>query len=171
MSFPSRIPVTAQSPGTRAPISAHGACEDLAVSPWVTPFAPATPPERTLLCSQRSSLVWDHLTSSTRASPVTAQAPFHCGPVRWRGELQISQVPAGYVCASMGSSTPWACSPSHHSDDEHVAFDLEESLGDPDYVPFGAQYPWPHTPLPTLRVHPHGWPRTARGDMCLVSAS
>ena len=171
MSYASRIAVTVPSPGTRAPIPAHGACEDLVVSPWVTPFAPATPPERMLLCSQRSSLVWDHLISSTRASPVTAQAPFLCGPARLRGELKTSQVPAGYVRASMGSSTPWACSPSHHNDDEHVAFDLGESLSGPDHTTFDAQYPWPHAPLPTLHDHPRGWPRTARGDMRLVSTS
>ena len=52
-------------------------------------------------------------------------------------------------------------SPSRGSGD--VAFDELDRLSASDYLTFGAQYPCPHAPLPTLQPQPHGQHCTARG--------
>ena len=53
-------------------------------------------------------------------------------------------------------------SPSRGAGD--VAFDELDRLGAPNYLTFGAQYPCPHVPLPTLQLRPHGQRCTARGE-------
>ena len=53
-------------------------------------------------------------------------------------------------------------SPSRGAGD--VAFDELDRLGASDYLTFGAQYPCPHAPLPTLQLRPHGRRCTARGE-------
>ncbi|MDE2957309.1 MAG: hypothetical protein OXU68_09950 [Bacteroidota bacterium] len=54
------------------------------------------------------------------------------------GSRETSQVPTKYVHTSMGARTPRACSLSHHIDNEHVAFNQSESLGNPDNNTFDA---------------------------------
>ena len=44
-----------------------------------------------------------------------------------------------------------------------IAFNLCENFGTPNMRLFDAQSLCPHAPLPTLRQHPHGCRRTARG--------
>ena len=50
-----------------------------------------------------------------------------------------------------------------------VAFDVLNRLGTSDHLVFGAQYPCPHAPLPTLHPRPHGRRCTARGETWLAT--
>ena len=87
-----------------------------------------------------------------------------------RGRVKTSQVPVEGVHACLGSQTPRSsprASPCHGADG--VAFDGLERLGASDYLAFGAQYPCPHAPLPTLHPRPHGRRCTARGETWLAT--
>ena len=86
--------------------------------------------------------------------------------------MKFSQVPALGVRACMSSSTPWSLSVLTHKTAKlsllyigtvSVAFNSIENFGTPNKRLFDAQSLCPHAPLPTLRLHPHGCRRTARG--------
>ena len=67
-------------------------------------------------------------------------------------------------CTCHGSWTP-GCLPSPNQKRlRSVAFDSQENLGASDKAYFGALWPGPHMPLPTLHLIPHGGRRTARGE-------
>ena len=67
-------------------------------------------------------------------------------------------------CTCHGSWTP-GCLPSPNQKRlRSVAFDYQENLGASDKAYFGALWPGPHMPLPTLHLIPHGGRRTARGE-------
>ncbi len=65
--------------------------------------------------------------------------------------------------ASLDSSTARSPAVPRHDGPAGVAFGIAENLGAPDHIVCDAQSSWPHAPLPTLRGHPHGCTRTARG--------
>ena len=52
---------------------------------------------------------------------------------------------------------------------DDVAFDVFDRLGASDNRAFGAQYPCPHAPLPTLQPRPRGRRCTARGETWLAT--
>ena len=69
----------------------------------------------------------------------------------------------------LGSSTPWARPPSHHSDCERVAFDRMESLGDPNNIIFRcsmslATCTATDASWPPSRTTPHGSRRYVLGS-------
>ena len=88
-----------------------------------------------------------------------ALRPRHCV----RGGLETSQVPAMRFCPCHGSSTP-GCPPSpHRSGWEMLPSTVRRVSAHPTQIIFGAHWPGPDIPLPTLHLTPRGDRRTARG--------
>ena len=137
MGSASRIAVTSPSPVTRAPNSALGTCVDFPVSPWVQSFAPAAGDLSPLFAAFVATMtVSDSFISSISGFGASSFPLRPCttagrdeglpGPDKTRTYVHGFFDTAGLVL-------------SHHSESIHVAFDSEESLGDPNIASFGAQ--------------------------------
>ena len=105
--------------------------------------------------------------SPNRASLIS-DTSFPLRPRTTRGDSETSQVSPEDVHACLGSSTPRGRPGPHPVGPARVAFDLIDGLGTPELKYFGAQWPRPHAPQPTLHLLPRGDRRTARGGSWLV---
>ena len=141
-----------------------GACFRFADSPWPRPFPPRAPPGRQSLCSPASTVILPRPTSSLRSSQASVLLPF-AAPARLPGRSEDLPGPdegRSYVHGVSDAAKLPCTSPPRGAGD--VAFDELDRLGAPNYLTFGAQYPCPHAPLPTLQPQPHGQHCTARGE-------
>ena len=92
-------------------------------------------------------------------------SPSRCGPARYRGwsELEISRFPCKERACMPGSPTtpgrPSACAGAL----ETSCLPLHRQRRHPEPVFYRGSMAGLHVPLPTLRRHPRGCPRTARG--------
>src|ERR1700730_12231601 len=134
-------------------------------SPWSLPLAPPPPPPVTRLCSAASQLLRQSLTSPDRAPAATAShlpAADH-RPNRALGRPGDLPVPLHGACVRARVFDharspkrlrwrPWACCLPLHRQRRH-----------PESVFYRGSMAGPHVPLPTLRRHPRGCLRTARG--------
>ena len=115
-------------------------------------------------CSPASTVIFPRPTSSLRSSQASVLLPF-AAPARLPVRSEDLPGPDGGRTDVHGVSdaAKLPCtSPSRGAGD--VAFDELDRLGASDYLTFGAQYPCPHAPLPTLQPQPHGQRCTARGE-------
>ena len=158
------LAVSARRPGSRFPGAASGACFRFADSPWSRPFPPRTPQGLAPPCSPASTVLWPRPTSSLRSSQASVLLPF-AAPARLPVRSEDLPGPDGGRTDVHGVSdaAKLPCtSPSRGAGG--VAFDELDRLGASDYLTFGAQYPCPHAPTPTLQPQPHGQRCTARGE-------
>ena len=141
-----------------------GACFRFADSPWSRPFPPRTPQGFAPPCSPASTVILPRPTSSLRSSQASVLLPF-AAPARLPGRSEDLPGPdeGRTDVHGVSDAAKLPCtSPSRGAGD--VAFDELDRLGAPNYLTFGAQYPCPHAPLPTLQPRPHGRRCTARGE-------
>ena len=163
--FTLRLAVRGSAPGSRASGSESGACFADLRFPWPLPLAPPPPPPAARLCSAASQLLWQGLTSPDRASAATAPhlPAADRRPNRAVGRSGDLPVPVHGACvharffdhAGSPKCLRWRswtyCLPLHRQ------------RRHPEPVFSRGSMAGVHVPLPTLRRHPRGCLRTARG--------
>ncbi len=163
----SRNSVCAPAPVTRSPGTVPGPCFADAHSPRPPPLAPPTPQPVARPCSSASQLLWRGQTSHDRTSSATAPRLSRHGPVH------------AYACGAGRPRSPGSRARSVRACQvlrpRRVGRAL--ALACPDVLPsatqtasapegpdlFRGSMAGLHVPLPTLRRHPRGCLRTARG--------